>query len=197
MKEGKKNDLRVKKTRRAIRNAFLELAEEKPVEKITVRELADRAEINKATFYNHYETIYDLIDELEQEAIDLIVEHMRSAKSLIEDPRAYVHDLYAALSASSLHLYFNASYRQKEFLNKLNTSLHELAKTEHLDPRDHDREGILIAFIIQGLLGVRHLAPNATAKNIDAIADLVAEGVTSLQKKTDRGPDTAFAQSRV
>ena len=43
-------DLRIKKTKRAIRTAFYELIKEKPLEKITVTEIAARAEINKATF---------------------------------------------------------------------------------------------------------------------------------------------------
>ena len=47
-------DLRVTKTQRAIRAAFLELREKKPLEKITVKELCQRAEIHKSTFYDHY-----------------------------------------------------------------------------------------------------------------------------------------------
>ena len=47
-------DLRIQKTRAAIKSAFLELRRKKPIEKITVTELAKLAEINKATFYLHY-----------------------------------------------------------------------------------------------------------------------------------------------
>ena len=180
MSEGKKTDLRVKKTRRAIRSAFLELAKEKPIEKITVKELAERAEINKATFYSHYETIYALIDELEQEATDLVVNHMRNVKSLLEDPRAYVKELAAALSASSLPLYVSTASSQKKLYDRLYIALHDMAETENLDVRDYDREGILMVFIIQGLLGAQHVVPNATARNIDIIADLVAGGVHSV-----------------
>ena len=49
-------DIRVKKTKRAIQKAFIALLREKPIEKITVKEIAERAEINKTTFYSHYET---------------------------------------------------------------------------------------------------------------------------------------------
>ena len=48
-------DIRVKKTKRAIQKAFVALLREKPIEKITVKEIAERAEINKTTFYSHYE----------------------------------------------------------------------------------------------------------------------------------------------
>ena len=43
-------DLRVKKTRKSIVDAFIELRQIKPLEKITVKELASKAMINKATF---------------------------------------------------------------------------------------------------------------------------------------------------
>ena len=46
-------DLRQKKTLAAIRTAFLELLGKKPLEKITVKELAEKAQISKATFYLH------------------------------------------------------------------------------------------------------------------------------------------------
>ena len=46
-------DIRVKKTKRAIQKAFVALLREKPIEKITVKEIAERAEINKTTFYSH------------------------------------------------------------------------------------------------------------------------------------------------
>ena len=60
-------DLRVKKTRKSIVDAFIELRQIKPLEKITVKELASKAMINKATFYLHYQDIYDLEDSLESE----------------------------------------------------------------------------------------------------------------------------------
>ena len=53
-------DLRVQRTRMNIRDAFIELRSRKPSEKITVKELAEAAFINKATFYQHYSDLYDL-----------------------------------------------------------------------------------------------------------------------------------------
>ena len=51
-------DLRVEKTEKAIKNAFIELRSQKPLEKITVKELCAEARINKSTFYSHYQDIY-------------------------------------------------------------------------------------------------------------------------------------------
>jgi len=53
-----------------IREAFLELMSEKHYTKITVKEVADRADINRTTFYNHYEDIYDLVNRMESDILD-------------------------------------------------------------------------------------------------------------------------------
>ena len=60
-------DLRVVKTIEGIKEAFEELICEKDYEKITVKELCDRARINKKTFYHYYETLDALLAEMQLE----------------------------------------------------------------------------------------------------------------------------------
>jgi len=60
-------DLRVVKTIEGIKQAFEALIIEKDYEKITVRELCDRARINKKTFYTYYDTLNALLSELQVE----------------------------------------------------------------------------------------------------------------------------------
>lgn len=69
--EEKKNDRRRARTEKAIQSSFIALLAEKKLEKITVQEIADRADINRSTFYNHYLDVYDLYDKVEQ---DILVE---------------------------------------------------------------------------------------------------------------------------
>ena len=76
-------DLREKKTKRSINNAFLQIRSKKPLEKITVKELCELAEISKATFYLHYRDIYDLSDTLQQQVITDIVSHLENPKDII------------------------------------------------------------------------------------------------------------------
>ncbi len=56
-----KEDLRVKKTKKAIAAAFMALLLEKPIEEMTVNELCDRADVRRTTFYKHYRDKYDYI----------------------------------------------------------------------------------------------------------------------------------------
>jgi len=56
------NDPRVKRTRAMIRQSFMDLLAAKDFEDITVQDIVDRAELNRATFYNHYQDKYELLD---------------------------------------------------------------------------------------------------------------------------------------
>ena len=58
----KKEDRRVRYTKLAIRESFLALLSEKPIEKISVTEICKRADINRGTFYSHYDDIYSVAE---------------------------------------------------------------------------------------------------------------------------------------
>ena len=92
-------DRREQKTRQAIRNAFLELRARKPLERITVRELAERAQISKATFYLHYHDIYDLSQVLQEGVIQQILASVTRADLFQQDPPAFTQQLFAAFLA--------------------------------------------------------------------------------------------------
>ena len=76
-------DLREKKTKRSIKNAFIKLRSSKPLERITIKELVALAEISKATFYLHYKDIYDLSDYLQKELIQNILQSLEHPELLV------------------------------------------------------------------------------------------------------------------
>lgn len=65
-------DARIRYTKNAIRGAFLDLLKKSPVEDVTVAAICRTAEINRATFYRHYNNQYDLLSSLENEMFDEI-----------------------------------------------------------------------------------------------------------------------------
>ena len=73
----RKSDARVRYTQRAIKEAFLSLLREKPVNKITVKEVCELAELNRATFYSHYSDCFALMESIEQELLDTFGESLR------------------------------------------------------------------------------------------------------------------------
>ncbi|WP_054712415.1 TetR/AcrR family transcriptional regulator [Bacillus sp. JCM 19041] len=70
----KSTDLRITRTREAIRTALAELIEEKGFELITVKNLTTRAQINRGTFYAHYQDKYDLLHTCQEEIINGLAE---------------------------------------------------------------------------------------------------------------------------
>ena len=50
----KRSDARVRYTRKVLKESLLSLLKEKPINKITVKEVCELAELNRATFYSHY-----------------------------------------------------------------------------------------------------------------------------------------------
>lgn len=58
-------DRRTIRTKRVIHNAFIALLKEKPLNKITVSELSEKADLGRGTFYLHYKDVYDLYEQIE------------------------------------------------------------------------------------------------------------------------------------
>ena len=91
-------DRRVVRTRKAIRKAFMRLMQETDYQKITITAIAREADIDRKTFYLHYRSVEDLIDEIIQDEAD------RIAKACVEslsgsDSTQIVLNLFKQLSA--------------------------------------------------------------------------------------------------
>ena len=57
----KLEDRRVRRTKQLIKQSLIELMHEKPFKDITVKDITERADLNRGTFYLHYVDIYDLL----------------------------------------------------------------------------------------------------------------------------------------
>jgi AcrR family transcriptional regulator len=69
--KGQPEDLRVRRTRKLLKQALIELTIEKGFAAVTVQDIADRAMVNRATFYRHYLDKYDLLDQYMSEVYDV------------------------------------------------------------------------------------------------------------------------------
>lgn len=67
-----------RKTKRLIKQVFAEMLSEKgEISKITIRELCERAEISRGAFYSHYDDIYGVAEDYENELIDIFFDNSR------------------------------------------------------------------------------------------------------------------------
>ena len=72
----KKEDRRVRRTKKLLTQALTQLLQEKQINEITVKELTDLADMNRGTFYLYYKDMFDMLEKIEDgmfEALDAIV----------------------------------------------------------------------------------------------------------------------------
>lgn len=69
-----KEDRRIRRTKRLLRQALAEIMNEKEFKDITVKEITDRADLNRGTFYFHYTDTYDLRNQIEDELVEELKE---------------------------------------------------------------------------------------------------------------------------
>ena len=87
-----KLDARKRYTQMALKLSFLTLLKEKPVNRITVKEVCERAQLNRATFYAHYSDCFSLMESIENELIDAFAKSLRYVNSF--DATALIEAIY-------------------------------------------------------------------------------------------------------
>lgn len=94
----RKVDRRIQKTRTAIHEAFVSLLVEKPIEKITIKEIAEQANVDRKTIYNYYEGVYDILDYLENEVVARIESAISQMDEVLKKPLQFFEALNQVLS---------------------------------------------------------------------------------------------------
>ena len=145
-------DLRIQKTEKAIKNAFLELRAGKPLEKITVKELCELALINKSTFYSHYDDIYALSEAMEQETVASIIGSIDHLKDYTTDnPDAFTRELCLAFMSQISLIKILFSGRELSHLGiRLDKALKEVIFRKYPEYENDLEKQILLSYSIQG-----------------------------------------------
>ena len=68
------SNLRVRRTQKLLREALIELIEERGFDALTVGELTARAMVSRAAFYRHYQDKYDLVEQIFDEAMGALLD---------------------------------------------------------------------------------------------------------------------------
>ncbi|MDF9824035.1 AcrR family transcriptional regulator [Breznakia sp. PF5-3] len=91
-----KVDRRIKYTKMVIQESLLQLIKEKPIAKISIKELCEKADVNRGTFYNHYQDVYDVLDNIQskvsKEIIESVTVYLQSTKKQITDFSLYLFE---------------------------------------------------------------------------------------------------------
>ncbi len=121
-----KDNRRSQYTRTELRRALLMLMLEKPVDKITVKELCDKADINRGTFYAHYASPEQLLAQVENEFyLDLLAE-VASFREAEDVQRIFEDALVALRERRELASALFGPHGDREFLSRVVRVAHEM-----------------------------------------------------------------------
>lgn len=105
-----KNDRRVRYTHMVLKEALLDLLKDRPIERISVKEICDKADINRSTFYVHYGSPQELLDSIKNDMYDEI----KQANTGFENMHTFLRDI------------FDVVYKYKKLMRLLTQGLNHL-----------------------------------------------------------------------
>ena len=162
MRKVSKDNRSTRRTRSAIREALAEMLAVKPLGKITVQELIDRANICRTTFYAHYEDLYDLLGEMENN----ILSEIRAGLEELDQAPIRVEEQYPAIEAvvavyakhEKLIRLLNGPNGDPAFDARLQDTIYQLTrdlrKVKEGDAFDEERHRLYSCYVISGGISV-------------------------------------------
>lgn len=187
------------RSRRLICDALLELLDEKPLEKITVTDITKRADVNRGTFYLHYNSVNEVISELQ----DTYIGHMDQYFAALDTPLNI--DNIMIITAECLKSIYDQNqpkymallfHQQLSFADKVCKCLQERLLAAKDIPQDENTQKELIvraSLLAHGVIGVFHAASTGM---MDVSSDDLIRSVDNLvsdmqylqtQKKKKKG----------
>ena len=149
----------VRSTRRRLRESFLQLLAEKPIHEISVKELTELADINRGTFYFHYQDIYALLHAIEDEffvQFDRTLRESEMAPDTLQYP--YLHAVFSFLGENqNFCRIMLGPHGDMQFVERVKQRVDAQCSYfwRILAPdADPQRFGMYNAFIINGCIGL-------------------------------------------
>lgn len=178
-----KIDKRVRKTKKHLRDALIKLMKEKKVNKITVKELTELADVNRSTFYLYYDDIFDMVDKVESEIIEnfsLVFEEFSTKDSTYENTLSFFIYVFKFVKDNSdiceILLGPDGEYSfMEKFKVAINTSQPNL-----ISKKTRLKNEFFLPFIISGCIGtIQHWLEGEMKSSIEDIACFVTDMVYS------------------
>ena len=187
-----------RKTKQLIQTSFIHILEEKPFDAITVGDITKTAQINRGTFYLHYQDKFDLLDRIEQQLFEDLGNHIDELQSRYSATHTFEkgqEQLAAALFSSikmhapllriflsnhgrtGFHLRFRDAFSEKVRVNlEKNESFHA---SNLKVPMDY-----FLSFITSAFLGlIEQWVQNDLDKTPQEMTELYIDIISYIQKK--------------
>lgn len=174
----RKTDLRVLRTKTNIRKAFYELMKEKKFNKITVQDIADRAFINRNTFYLHYLDKDDLLEKISDECFDKMRTKMDLFDEIVSIENVREGNLYELSCMSFAALLEDIEFYEMIFIGEgipnLILEFTKLLKEHMISFGADDIRFVYVEFISSALIGMmRYWIQNRDKYSVEEISRLL------------------------
>ena len=155
----KKEDRRVRRTKKLLTQALTQLLQEKQINEITVKELTDLADMNRGTFYLYYKDIFDMLEKIEDglfEALDEIVS-LHEHDDVSHQTTPILLDLFHFIEENQeMCRVLLSPHGDMNFLHRLNQAVRE--KCLQMWPNEEDKKDATFeyhySFVVYGCVGV-------------------------------------------
>ncbi|MFD2616361.1 TetR/AcrR family transcriptional regulator [Terrilactibacillus laevilacticus] len=156
-------DLRIKKTKHAIKEQFIKLLAEKNFTHITIKDITEKALIGRGTFYLHYKDKYDLLSQIIKKEIQLLLKNLEPEKALnygrLKEKLVIEYITKMLTHIRDHHLFFKVmfinegvvGFRQqlkKAMVGKVKENPHFMNSADPIDLE------VTVTFVSSGILGV-------------------------------------------
>ncbi len=130
-----KLDRRAKYTRDTLKDSLIELMKDQPIQKITVKALCEKADINRATFYGHYKNIESLLSEIENDFYTAVNDVFAGSTNIQYDIYSILVNILNRIKQQrELCTVLVSPYGNKNFLESLLNMVYERAVV-HMEQR--------------------------------------------------------------
>lgn len=186
-------DRRVIRTKKAIRNAFAQLLSVKKLEDITVKDIAELADINRKTFYSYYSGVYMIVEETENELVETFEAAIRDLPldRLVKEPYLLFSRLSAIINADmDFYEPLMKADRSSNLLTKVSGMLKQKVRESYaaFSGIDEATFNVMVDFTFSGLFSVYQSWFNSERRqSIEEISRtlgiLCFEGINGLKKE--------------
>ena len=194
----KKDDRRVKYTKMVLRDSLVKLLSEKDISRISIKEICESADVNRATFYAHYADQYDLLEKVENE----LLENIRSYLSGHENDGLPRSDTEWSVTVDMVTKIFdylkeNASLCKLMLTDKRNMDFQKRFMTLVYDPYflrmanegvyDREEMAYVYSFTLMGFVGaVQTWLDNGMNQSSRAFAELLVRLFVRVSGGTEK-----------
>ena len=159
--ENIKEDRRIRRTKKLLKQALAQLMDEKDFKDITVKDITERADLNRGTFYLHYMDTYDILNKIEDEIlkniqnmIDQNIEKTNASDSVIPALKPIAEYIMenADICRCLINNKASVDFIEK-FQNLIYDNCSDIIKRRH-NVKDSKQNEFYLSFITLGIIGM-------------------------------------------